>query len=131
VRPLLALLLMAPTAVLAGPRDELPAYARCFYDQEVLQYCGIWNNTLAGGAELAFAEAKAASGLDEEAARRARVAAAVAFDDEWQNRSNSGKRLWCLSEGRAAALAFYDRALQERFKEPVGLAPETRPAEDP
>ncbi|WP_159714947.1 hypothetical protein [Geminicoccus flavidas] len=60
-------------------------------------------------------------------ASAARITAAVAVDREWQNRSISGERLWCLDEGRA--LAFYDRWLQDRFKEPAGLAKETRPAD--
>jgi len=126
---LTGLLLLITAPALAGPRDTLPPYARCAYDQEVLHYCGLWNDGLAAGAALACAEARAADGLDEQQASAARITAAVAFDREWQNRSISGKRLWCLSEGRAAALAFYDRWLQDRFKEPAGLAKETRPAD--
>ena len=130
MRWLAAGLLLLPLYASAGPRDLLQPYPRCFYDREVLQYCGIWNDTLGLGAELVCAEARAAQALNDRAAFRARVDAAVAFDDEWQNRSNSGKRLWCLGEGRAAALEFYDRALRERFKEPAGRAEETRPAGD-
>jgi hypothetical protein len=128
----LAVLLLVALPEQAGPRDSLPAYARCIYDREVLEYCGIWNDLLASGADLTCTEAEAAQALDEQAARQARILAAVTFDREWQNRSNSGKRLWCLGEGRVAALAFVDRALRERFKEPAGVAAETRrPALDP
>jgi predicted Zn-dependent protease len=130
VKWLAAALMLSGLPATAGPRDALQPYPRCFYDREVLQYCGIWSDVLAKGAELACAEAREAAALDEEAAFRARVQAAVAFDDEWQNRSNSGKRQWCLGEGRAAALFFFDRALREHFKEPAGLAKETVPAPD-
>jgi hypothetical protein len=130
VRWLAAGLLLLPLHASAGPRDHLQPYPRCVYDREVLQYCGIWNDTLAKGADLVCTEAQIAQSLDDQAAFQARVDAAVAFDDEWQNRSNSGKRQWCLGEGRTAALEFYDRALRERFKEPAGLAKETRPADD-
>jgi hypothetical protein len=132
VKRLAAVLLvfLAIPAAQAGPRDDLPPYARCHYDQEVLQYCGVWSDALAVGAELVCAQAKQDQGLDDTAAFRARVDASVAFDREWQNRSNSGKRQWCLGEGRVAALAFYDRALRDRFKEPAGLAKETDQAQE-
>lgn len=103
----------------AQPADAPPgSYARAHYDVYLVETCGLLTAEVKRGFELATAERLAAESLDREAARQARIKAGVAFDLEWQNRGLGGSRPWCRQDGKAAALAFFARFIDERYPKP-------------
>lgn len=99
----------------APPPDS---YARAFYDVALVQNCGLLTAEVERGFELASAERLASEGLDGAAARTARIQAGVAFDLEYQNRGLGGSRPWCRQDGKEAALAFFARFIDERYRLP-------------
>lgn len=109
---------------LASAAAEEPAlpppdsYARAFYDVALVQNCGLLTAEVERGFELSSAERRVAEGLDEATARAARIKAGVAFDLEYQNRGLGGSRPWCRQDGKAAALAFFARFIDERYRLP-------------
>lgn len=111
----------------APPPDS---YARAFYDVALVQNCGLLTAEVERGFELASAERLASEGLDGAAARTARIQAGVAFDLEYQNRGLGGSRAWCRQDGKEAALAFFARFIDERYRLPRS-APRRRPGRRP
>jgi hypothetical protein len=105
---------------LAGQPDDAPpgSYARAHYDVYLVETCGLLTREVHRGFELARDERLAAERLDAERARKARVGAGVAFDLEVQNRGLGGSRPWCRGDGKAAALAFFARFIDERYPAP-------------
>lgn len=104
----------------AGQPQSAPpgSYARAHYDVYLVENCGLLTAEVRRGFELARDERRQAEGLDEAAARAARIEAGVAFDLEWQNRGLGGSRPWCRQDGKAAALAFFARYIEERYPAP-------------
>jgi hypothetical protein len=101
------------------PHDAPPgSYARAHYDIYLVETCGLLTAEVKRGFELAREERLTAEALDGEAARVARIRAGVAFDLEWQNRGLGGSRPWCRQDGKAAALAFFARFIDERYPKP-------------
>ena len=123
----LQLALAAAEEPAAPPPDS---YARAFYDVALVQNCGLLTAEVERGFELASAERRATEGLDDAAARAARIQAGVAFDLEYQNRGLGGSRPWCRQDGKAAALAFFARFIDERYRLPRS-APRRRPGRRP
>lgn len=116
---------MGGVALLIGAvaaAEPVPAppgsYARAYYDIQLVQSCGLLTAEVERGYELASAERRAAEGLDDAAAQAARMKAGVAFDLEYQNRGLGGNRPWCRQDGKAAALDFFGRFIDERFRVP-------------
>ena len=105
-------------AASAGEPVKAPpgSYARAYYDIYLVETCGLMTAEVLRGFEFARAERLAAEGLDEAAARTARIDAGIAFDLEFQNRGLGGNRPWCRQNGKAAALAFFERFLDERYR---------------
>jgi hypothetical protein len=125
--PRLALALALPlggiatgTAAYAGQPENAPpgSYARAHYDAYLVENCGLLTVEVRRGFELQRDERRRAERLDDEAARAARINAGVAFDLEWQNRGLGGSRPWCRQDGKAAALAFFARFIDERYPKP-------------
>ena len=106
------------SAALAGEPVKAPpgSYARAHYDIYLVETCGLLTAEVLRGFELARDERLSAEGLDAAAARTARIDAGVAFDLEFQNRGLGGNRPWCRQNGKAAALAFFERFLDERYR---------------
>jgi hypothetical protein len=103
----------------AQPVEAPPgSYARAHYDVFLVETCGLLTAEVKRGFELARDERLTAESLDGEAARQARIKAGVAFDLEWQNRGLGGSRPWCRQAGKAAALAFFERFIDERYPAP-------------
>lgn len=101
------------------PKDAPPgSYARAHYDIYLVETCGLLTAEVRRGFELAREERLTTEALDGEAARVARIRAGVAFDLEWQNRGLGGSRPWCRQDGKAAALAFFARFIDERYPRP-------------
>jgi hypothetical protein len=114
-----ASVLAAGAASAGQPADAPPGtYARAHYDIYLVETCGLLTAEVRRGFELAREERLTAEALDGEAARVARIKAGVAFDLEWQNRGLCGSRPWCRQDGKAAALAFFARFIDERYPKP-------------
>jgi hypothetical protein len=113
-----AVLVALPAAAVAAEPSAAPAgpYARAHYDIQLVLSCGLLTAEVERGYELASAERRAAEGLDDAAAQAARLEAGVAFDLEYQNRGLGGNRPWCRQDGKTAALAFFGRFIDERFR---------------
>lgn len=107
------------TASAGQPENAPPgSYARAHYDVYLVENCGLLTREVQRGFELQRDERRAAEGLDEAAAREARIEAGTEFDLEWQNRGLGGSRPWCRQDGKAAALAFFARYIDERYPKP-------------
>lgn len=122
-----ALLALDLGRALAGEPAAPPSdsYARAYYDIALVQNCGLLTAEVERGFQLASAERRAAESLDDAAAQAARIKAGVAFDLEYQNRGLGGSRPWCRQDGKAAALAFFGRFIDERYRLPR-VAPRRR-----
>lgn len=114
----LACALAAPSPSLAAEPAPAGSYARAHYDVFLVENCGLLTAEVLRGFEIAREERRLAEGLDEAGARAARHDAGVAFDLEYQNRGLGGARRWCRLDGKAAALAFFARFIEERYPEP-------------
>jgi hypothetical protein len=111
--------LLAAPALAGQPAGAPPgSYARALYDVYLVENCGLLTAEVRRGFELASGERLAAEGLDDAAAQAARHDAGLAFDREWHNRGLGGSRPWCRQEGKAAALAFFARFIDERYRLP-------------
>ena len=109
----------AAAAPAGEPVDAPPgSYARAYYDIQLVQNCGLLTAEIERGFELASAERRAAEALDDAAAQDARIKAGIAFELEYQNRGLGGSRPWCRQDGKAAALAFFARFIDERYRLP-------------
>ena len=112
-------LLLCGTASAGQPQSAPPgSYARAHYDVYLVENCGLLTAEVRRGFELQRDERRLAEGLDEAAARAARIEAGTEFDLEWQNRGLGGSRPWCRQDGKAAALAFFARYIEERYPAP-------------
>lgn len=100
------------------PTPPAGSYARAYYDIQLVQSCGLLTAEVERGYELASAERRTAEGLNHAAAQAARLEAGVAFDLEYQNRGLGGNRPWCRQDGKVAALAFFGRFIDERYRVP-------------
>ena len=83
-------------AVAAAVED---AYHALIYDYEVASYCGILTRQVHDAATAKRAALEAESSLTDEQLRQIRIAAFVAADREYQNRSLGGHKPWCQGEG--------------------------------
>jgi hypothetical protein len=115
-----AVAVLGAAAAPAGEPVGTPpgSYARTYYDIQLVQNCGLLTAEVERGFELASAERRAAEALDDAAAQDARIKAGIAFELEYQNRGLGGSRPWCRQDGKAAALAFFARFIDERYRLP-------------
>lgn len=121
------LLLLLASAARSGPAAELPRpeelgpLARAQYDLLVVRQCGLLSAEVRRGFDLLEADLvrERGGGADAETLERARHAGLLAFDREWGNRGLGGTRPWCRADGKAAALAFFARYIDDRFALPA------------
>jgi len=107
-RPTLALLAVGALAPgIAGAdedpygraRADHPDLFRVYYDEGVMEYCGLQTRNSMGGFFLQrdqLLESRPMSAADH---RAVRIAASIAVDLEFDNRGLGGQRNWCRTAG--------------------------------
>jgi len=91
-------------------RVQHPALFRVYYDQGLLEYCGLLTADAAHGFTLRRDDLLTAAPMTEDQHRNVRIAAMIAIDYEYQDHGLSGQRLWCRTEGRDAYNRFVARS---------------------
>lgn len=91
----------------AEPDDPIEAV---YYRYAVVEYCSLLSPMVAHGFEAERDRLVAEAGVDEEQHRLHRLAGWTAADREWSNRGLGGFRMWCETEGQAAAAGFTEVA---------------------
>jgi hypothetical protein len=86
-------------------RRDYPDLYQAYYDEGLLEYCGLQTKESMGGFALRRDELLAATPLSEETHRTVRIAASIKIDYDYQDHGLSGSRTWCRKEGHDA----YDR----------------------
>jgi hypothetical protein len=104
-----------PAAAAAGDgkydraRSQHPDLFRVYYEEMVLDYCGLRTPESEAGFRLVRDALLAADPLSEEAHREVRVASSIAADYTYQDYGLSGQRRWCGTEGLGAYNRFVSR----------------------
>ena len=83
-----------------GPSTELE---QLFYDRWVAGYCGLGGDEMQLAFERALADLRERRSPSDEALRGAENHALTLVEREWSNRGLGGFRVWCRTEGVAAA----------------------------
>ena len=94
-------------------RDQHPALFQAYYDEGLLEYCGLLTREAADGFRLRRDDLLAQDPLTGEQHRRVRIAAGIAIDYQYQNHGLSGQRRWCSTDGRDAYNRFIGRHLAQ------------------
>lgn len=94
-------------------RDQHPALFQAYFDEGLLEYCGLLTSEAAGGFRLRRNDLLAKEPLSDEQHRRVRVAAGIAIDYQYDNHGLGGQRLWCSTAGRDAYNRFVGRYLAQ------------------
>jgi hypothetical protein len=92
-------------------RSAYPALFQTYYDEGLLEYCGLLTRESVGGFLLRRDDLLTQDPLTEEQHRRVRVAAGIAIDYQYDNHGLGGQRLWCKTAGRDAYNRFVGRYL--------------------
>jgi len=120
-RPLsLALQVLAVSGLLglAGPaaadqydqaRAAHPELFKVYYQEGVLEYCGLLTKESALGFVLERDALLSAMPISEAAHHDVRVAGSIAADLQYDNHGLGGQKLWCGTEGMDAYNRFVDR----------------------
>ena len=93
------------------PADK--AYFSLIYDFEVAGYCGLITPQVLDATKSKRAAMEEQSPLSAEELRKIRIAAFLAADREYQNRSLGGHRAWCSGEGQAGVNRLLDTPSSE------------------
>ena len=91
-------------------RAAHPDLFEVYYQEMVLDYCGLRTRESEAGFHLMRDELLAADPLSEEAHRVVRVASNIAADYAYQDHGLSGQKRWCGTEGRDAYNRFVTRS---------------------
>ena len=86
-----------------------PELFQTYYDEGLLEYCGLLTRESAGGFFLRRKDLLAAAPMSEDEHRNVRIAAGIAIDYQYANHGLSGQRLWCRTDGRDAYERFVAR----------------------
>ncbi len=86
-----------------------PDLFQTYYDEGLLEYCGLLTQEAVRGFLLRRDELLAREPLTAEQHRQVRVAAGIAIDYQYDNHGLGGQRLWCSTDGRAAYERFVAR----------------------
>jgi hypothetical protein len=92
----------------ARARTQHPELFRVYYDENVLEYCGLLNHQSALGFVMRRDDLLAARPLSEEDVRRVRVAGAIAADLAY-SAHGLAQSAWCKGEGMEAFNRFVER----------------------
>lgn len=101
-------------------RVKHPELFKVYYDENVLEYCGLLTHESARGFALRRDDLLAARSLSEEEVRRVRIAGAIAADTAY-GAHGLAQSAWCNREGLEAFYRFVDRYRAT----PLGTAPLT------
>jgi hypothetical protein len=82
-----------------------PDLFQTYYDELLLEYCGLQTDESMGGFSLSRDALLAKTPLSADEHRTVRIAARIKADYDYQDHGLSGSRQWCRTAGRAA----YDR----------------------
>ena len=102
----LCAILLASSSGLAEESRRYPALFHIYYDYAVAEYCGMIDRPVHDGFVLLrkFLLARDRIGVASDYAER--ISANMVADDEYLDRGLSGPKLWCRTEGVAAAQRF-------------------------
>jgi hypothetical protein len=90
-------------------RQQHPALFQTYYDEGLLEYCGLLSREATRGFLLQRDDQLARQPLSDEQHRRVRVSASIAIDYQYDNHGLGGQRLWCNTAGLDAYNRFIDR----------------------
>src|SRR5581483_4925374 len=90
-------------------RAAHPELFQAYYDEGLMEYCGLLSRESALGFVLRRDDLLAAAPLTEAEHRDVRIAASIAIDFEYQDHGLSGQRLWCKTAGLDAYNRFVAR----------------------
>jgi hypothetical protein len=90
-------------------RQQHPELFQTYYDEGLLEYCGLLSRDATHGFLLRRDDLLAQQPLSEEQHRRVRVSAGIAIDYQYDNHGLGGQRLWCKTAGLDAYNRFIDR----------------------
>ena len=83
----------------AGTPSDKSDYFQLIYDFEVAGYCGLITTPILDATRSKRDGIERESALSADDLRSIRIAAFVAADREYQNRSLGGHKAWCQSDG--------------------------------
>jgi len=89
-------------------RAQHPELFKVYYDENVLEYCGLLTNESARGFGMRRDDLLAARPLSEEEVRQVRVAGAIAADKAYSSHGLA-QIAWCKGEGMEAFNRFVER----------------------
>jgi hypothetical protein len=89
-------------------RAQHPELFKAYYDENVLEYCGLLNHESALGFVMRRDDLLAVQPLSEEDLRRVRVAGAIAADIAYGSHGLA-QSAWCKGEGMEAFNRFVER----------------------
>lgn len=101
-------------------RVQHPELFRVYYDENVLEYCGLLTHESALGFALKRDDLLAARQLSEEDVRQVRVAGAIAADVAY-SAHGLAQSAWCKGEGTEA----YNRFMERYRATPYGTVIQT------
>lgn len=91
-------------------RAAHPDLFEVYYEEMVLDYCGLLTPEAEAGFRLVRDELLAADPLAAETHREVRVASGIAADYAYQDHGLSGQKQWCRTEGLSAYNRFVTRS---------------------
>ncbi len=83
----------------AGTTVDETRYFQLIYDFEVAGYCGLLTDGIAVAASEKRRSIEAVTTLSDDELKDIRIAAFIAADAEYQNRSLGGHKAWCRNDG--------------------------------
>ena len=89
-------------------RAQHPELFKVYYDENVLEYCGLLTHESARGFVMRRDDLLATRSLSEEEVRRVRIAGAIAADTAY-GAHGLAQSAWCNREGVEAFYRFVDR----------------------
>jgi hypothetical protein len=89
-------------------RAQHPELFKVYYDENVLEYCGLLNNESARGFGMRRDDLLAVRPLSEEEVRQVRIAGAIAADKAYSSHGLA-QSAWCKGEGMEAYNRFIER----------------------
>jgi hypothetical protein len=90
-------------------RQNHPDLFQAYYDEGLLEYCGLLTEESARGFILRRNDLLAREPLTEQQHRNVRIAASIAIDYQYGNHGLGGQKLWCQTAGRDAYNRFAAR----------------------
>ena len=121
IAALLGMLLVASSvrADGAAAAQRLRDLYRAYYNERVLEYCGLMTAEVHDGYQRRVRSLLASADIDPETNRRIKISGWTDADWQYDDHGLGGYRHWCGTDGRQAAeefLAFRDREISGRTR---------------